>query len=246
MPDSAQDILNRGREAPEKEPVIHSVVFGFGHRMRCGKDLACSIILRERGTSPLVFNGYSIKQYSFAKALKQEVTKMALGSGGMQNLFSDGLRYPDAGYARADGTIVQLPDWVQYDPEAPMDDPDCVLGKQRTFLQFWGVFRREENSDYWVNQVAKAIAEDKPEIALISDMRFENEMRFVKHYGEAIRIDRPSVRSANAHISEEALAGVPDDCWDDIITNDCSLEEFRKRVLFSFSMLMSTHPTARP
>ena len=81
MPDSAKDILNRNREAPEKEPVIHSIVFGYGHRMRCGKDLACSIILRERGISPLVFNGYSIKQYSFAKALKQEVTRMALGSG---------------------------------------------------------------------------------------------------------------------------------------------------------------------
>jgi hypothetical protein len=214
--------------------------------MRCGKDLACSIILRERGISPLVFNGYRIKQYSFARALKQEVTKMALGSGGMQNLFSDGLRYPDAGYARADGTIVQLPDWVQYDPGAPMDDPDCPLGKQRTFLQFWGVFRREENPNYWVDQVAKAIAKDRPEIALISDLRFMNEMQFVKHYGEAIRVDRPSVRSANAHISEEALAGVPDDCWDDIIKNDCSLEEFRKRVLFSFDMLISTHPAVRP
>ena len=225
---------------PAPQPVVQSVVFGFGHRMRCGKDEACRTILRERSGE------YSIKQFSFAKALKQEVTRMAEGSGGMQNLFSDGLRYPDAGYARADGTILQLPEWVQYDPAAPMDDLDCPLGKQRTFLQFWGVFRREENADYWVDQVAKAIAKDKPEIALISDLRFENEMRFVKHYGEAIRVDRPSVRSANSHISEEALAGVPDDCWSDILTNECSLEEFRKRVLFSFDMLMSTHPTARP
>ena len=242
MPDSARNrILQLLGHTPEPAPlVVQSVVFGFGHRMRCGKDEACRTILRERSGE------YSIKQFSFAKALKQEVTRMAEGSGGMQNLFSDGLRYPDAGYARADGNIVQLPDWVQYDPAAPMDDPECPLGKQRTFLQFWGVLRREESVDYWVDQVAKAIAKDKPEIALISDLRFDNEMRFVKHYGEAIRVDRPSVRTADAHISEEALAGVPKDCWDDVITNDCSLEEFRKRVLFSFDMLMSTHPTARP
>jgi len=39
---------------------------------------------------------YDIKQYSFARALKQEVTKLALGSGGMVNLFSDGLRIEGA------------------------------------------------------------------------------------------------------------------------------------------------------
>lgn len=222
------------------EPIIHSITFGFGHRMRCGKDEACRTILRERS------DRYSIKLYSFAKALKTEVTNLAIKSGGMPNLFSDGLRYPDTGYYRSDGEIIQLPEWVQYDPAAPMDDLDCPLGKQRTFLQFWGVFRREEDPDYWVKQVAKKIAEDGPEISLLSDLRFENEMRFIQTYGEAIRVDRPSVKSSNAHISEEALANVPDDRWDAVIKNDGSLEEFRERVLFSFDMLMTTHPLQRP
>jgi hypothetical protein len=222
------------------EPVIHSVIFGFGHRMRCGKDEACRTIIRERSGE------YNIKQFSFAKALKQEVTKMALGSGGMPNLFSDGLRYPDAGYYRADGAIIQLPSWVQFDPAASMDDPDCPLGKQRTFLQFWGVFRREEDQDYWVKQVANQIAEDKPDIALISDLRFENELRFIQTYGEAIRVDRPSVKSMNAHISEEALANIPDDRWDSVIKNDGSLDKFREDVLFTFDMLLTSHPEATP
>ena len=222
------------------DPVIHSVIFGFGHRMRSGKDLACQTILRERS------DFYSLKQYSFAKALKAEVTELALKSGGMPNLFSDGLRYEGAGYYRADGAIVQLPDWVQYDPAAPMDDPDCPLSKQRTFLQFWGVFRRGEDPDYWIKQVAKQIAEDKSEISLVSDLRFENEMRFVQTYGEAIRIDRPSVKSTNAHISEEALANIPDDRWDAIILNDGNLEKFREDVLFTFDMLLTSHPTQRP
>ena len=239
MTDSAINrILGRAEEPPKD--AIQSIIFGFGHRQRCGKDEACRTILRERSDQ------YSIGQFSFAKALKQEVTAMALGSGGMEALFSDGLRYPDAGYARSDGTIISLPDWVQFDPAAPMDDVDCPLGKQRKFLQYWGVFRREENPDYWVKKVAAQVAEAKPEIALVSDLRFANELFFVQHYGEAIRIDRPSARTADSHISEEALAGVPDKDWDDIIKNDCSLSEFQERVLFSFDMLLTSIPVLRP
>ena len=139
------------------------MILGFGHRARCGKDEACRTIMQHRHGTPIMSDDpsvvYNIKHYSFAKALKQEVTELALKSGGIHNLFSDGLRLPDTGYYRADGNIIRLPDWVQYDENAPMDDPDCPLGKQRTFLQFWGVFRREEDPEYWVKKVAEQIAE---------------------------------------------------------------------------------------
>lgn len=205
------------------EPIIQSVIIGFGHRMRVGKDTACQAILRERSGQ------YNIQQCSFAKALKQEVTEAAGASGGMQNLFYTAF----------------FPDWVKFDSDAPMDDLDCPLGKQRLLLQYWGVWRREEDPDYWVKQVAEQIAKDKPDIALISDMRFENEMALVQRYGEAVRIDRPSVRSPNSHISEEALASVPDDKWDAVLTNDCDLETFRKRAVTMFDVLMNTVPRVR-
>lgn len=226
------------------------MILGFGHRARCGKDEACRTIMQHRHGTPIMSDDpsvvYNIKHYSFAKALKQEVTELALKSGGIHNLFSDGLRLPDTGYYRADGNIIRLPDWVQYDENAPMDDPDCPLGKQRTFLQFWGVFRREEDPEYWVKKVAEQIAEDKPDVALISDCRFPNEMRWIQQNGECIRVDRPSVKSPNAHISEEALANVPDDQWAAVIKNTGSLEEFRNEVLFIFDMILSSVPVARP
>ena len=63
------------------EPIIQSVLLGFGHRARVGKDTAAAAIKLNRGNSPLVFHGYDIRQYSFAKALKQEVTESS-GAGG--------------------------------------------------------------------------------------------------------------------------------------------------------------------
>jgi hypothetical protein len=227
------------------------IVLVFGHRARCGKDEACRTILRERHGKPIIVDDpsvtYDIKHYSLAKALKTEVTKLALGSGGMANLFSDDLRIEGAGFAHSDGvTLEALPDWVQYDINPEELDPDCPLGKSRTFLQFWGIFRRKEDENYWVKQLEDQIKKDQPTVALVSDCRFPNEMRWVQQYGECIRVDRPSVKSPNAHISEEALANVPDEQWAAVLKNTGSLENFRSEVLFIFDSIMSSVPVQRP
>ncbi len=62
------------------EPVIHSIVIGFGHRQRHGKDAAAAAIIER-------CKEYSIRRYAFADELKQEITKNALEAGGMHNLF---------------------------------------------------------------------------------------------------------------------------------------------------------------
>ena len=68
------------------------MILGFGHRARCGKDEACRTIMQYRHGTPIMSDDpsviYNIKHYSFAKALKQEVTELALKSGGIHNLFS--------------------------------------------------------------------------------------------------------------------------------------------------------------
>jgi hypothetical protein len=221
---------------------IHSIIFGFGNRARSGKDTAAAIILEERSCL------YSIKIYSFAGELKREVTEVALKSGGIMNLFSEGLRMEGCGYLQENGNILALPDWVQPEPDPDMTDPLCPFGKFRSLLQWWGTeFRRNVNPNYWVEKVAERIAKDKPEIALITDVRFPNEVRFCQTYGEAILIHRPSVRlegAAALHPSETALDNYQG--WSDVVENNSTLEEFRDRVLFSFDSLMTTAPTARP
>ena len=171
-------------------------------------------------------------------------------SGGMIRLFDDGLREPHAGFIQENDNVLSLPEWVQYDPNPDMTDPNCPYGKQRSFLQWYGSeFRRACNPDYWVNKVAKRIAEEKPEIAILTDMRFPNEMAFVQKYGEAIRVDRTNLPAlqgvSGTHISELALATVPDENWDAIIKNNGTLEELRENALFTFDMLMSTHTIQR-
>ena len=221
-----------------KDSVIHSIVFGYGFRARSGKDTAVETILKERG------HLYSMKRYSFASELKSEVNRAALACGGMEHLFVQPQEY-----VQENGNFLALPEHVVFDPNPPMDDPECPLGKQRLFLQWYGgEFRRSCNQSYWVDKVSKRIADEKPECALISDLRYLNEVAFCQTYGEAIKINRPDLPqltgAAAIHPSETELERF--NGWDDIITNDGSLEEFRKRVLFSFDMLLFSHPAARP
>ena len=210
--------------------MIDSVIFGFGYRMRSGKNTAVSEIIKQRGLLPETSTDnlrknaqerYDIREYSFASALKREVNAAAIAAGGMENLFKTNHRF-----AMCNGYYMDFPEWVQYDPNAPMDDPLCPYGKQRSLLQFWGAeYRRKQDSDYWVRQLANTIELEKPAIACISDMRFENEMRFVQQYGETVRVDRDSLPPAT-HISETALANVSDEDWSLILENNGSLEEF--------------------
>src|SRR5271157_3221837 len=220
--------------------MIDSLVIGFGYRARSGKDIAVAEIIKQRGlTSGSVDNTterYDIRRYAFADALKREVNAAALAVGGMANL----LTLPSNRFVMSRGHYINFPDWVVYDPDAPMDDPMCPLGKQRTLLQWWGAqYRRVQDKNYWVRQLANMIELEKPQIALISDVRFPNEVEWVKQYGEVIRVDRDCLPPAT-HISERAL----DDCtdWALVLENNGTLEEFREGAVVAFDEIMTGFP----
>lgn len=226
--------LLQGITKPEKStPEIKSYIIGFGHRARSGKDTAAAHIVKERGEE------YGIKSYSFARALKEEVTAAALNAGGMQNLWN-----PNMEFYREDGNFVTLPDWVVYEENAPVDDL-CPLGKQRTLLQWWGTeFRRSVNDSYWTDRLGEILAKEKPRVALITDMRFPNEMQFVyNNNGDTVRVDRadlpPLQGAAGVHPSELALANVPDWEWTAILQNNGTLEQFQEKALKLFDTLFS-------
>jgi hypothetical protein len=225
---------------------IDSVVFAFGYRSRSGKDVAVAEIIKQRGlikhlgiySAPENEERYDIRRYAFADALKREVNAAAVAAGGMENL----LTLPSRRFALCKGYYMDFPDWVQYDPDAPMDDPLCPLGKQRSLLQFWGAeYRRAQDPDYWVRQLAQRIELEKPEICLISDLRFQNELAFVKQYGEAVRVDRAGL-PPSTHVSETALADTSPEDWSIILENDGTLEEFKEGAVVAFDELMTTFP----
>jgi hypothetical protein len=227
--------------------MIDSVVIGFGYRARSGKDTAVAEIIKQRGlrTFPQPEDPgterYDIRRYAFADALKREVNAAASAAGGMLNLLTLASRR----YAMCNGYYMDFPDWVVYDPEAPMDDPMCPLGKQRTLLQFWGAeYRRAQDPDYWVRQLAQTIELEKPQIALVSDLRFPNEMSWIKQYGETVRVDRAGL-PPSTHASETALADTSDEDWSIILENNSTLEEFKLGAVTAFDELMLNFPTGQ-
>jgi hypothetical protein len=213
--------------------------------MRSGKDVAAQAIIEERDIMhSRAFHNinerqfYDIRRYSFADALKQEVNAAASAVGGMANL----LTMQSNRFAMGKGYYVDFPMWVQYDPDAPMDDPMCPLGKQRTLLQFWGGdFRRKQDPEYWIKQVAKQIEEDNPQIAIITDLRYLNEFQFCMEYGETIKVIRPGLPQGS-HASETELDSIPDSKWSKVLYNDGTLEEFRIKAVEAFDDLLLNFP----
>ena len=93
-----------------------------------------------------------------------------------------------------------------------------MTDKDAPLLQKVGMARRQEDENYWVKQVKQQIATDKPDIAIITDVRFPNEAKFVRDRGGILvnvtRIDAfgqlfiADDRPAD-HPSETALDGYP-------------------------------------
>lgn len=231
-----------------KDSAIHSLVFGFGHRARHGKDTVAGAIKQFRGMQAAEPR-YDIRIYSFGKELKGEVNalyeraekEIRKGIPSDNIWASVFLNLRCVGIPLPDGSRLLTPEWVQQEVDPDMTDPLCPYGKQRTLLQWWGSeYRRIHNGEnYWVERVAARLKDERPEIALISDLRFPNEMIFVKEYGLAIKVQRPGLSSPNAHISEEALAHVPDNEWDAIITNEGSLEDLKAIAVWTFDDIMA-------
>lgn len=209
--------------------MIDSVVIGFGYKMHSGKDAAVAEIIKQRGLRRgMCGEGgwltkdterYDIRRYGFADALKHEVSAAAQAAGGLENLINN-LR-------------PQLPDWVQYEPEAE---------KPRTLLQWWGGdFRRSQDSEYWVRQLAQQVELEKPQFALISDLRYLNEFAFCKEYGETVKVERLGIPQGT-HASETELDSVSPEDWSLVLDNNGTLEEFLVGAVTSFDELLTSFP----
>lgn len=220
--------------------MIDSVIFGFGYRARSGKDTAANEIIKQRGLTTVdavldkTTERYDIRKYGFADALKIEVTNLARKAGGMEKLFAPDYCFPKKGY------VVTLPEWVTYDPNPDMSDPLCPLGKQRKLLQWYGSdYRRADDDTYWIRQLEQTIELENPQIAILSDLRFPNEMAWTLQYGEAVRVDRAGL-PPSTHLSETALEDSTD--WSIILENSGSLEDFKIGSVVVFDELLCNFP----
>lgn len=158
------------------------LLLGFGHRARKGKNTAADAILQAQFL-PL---DTEIRMYAFADALKREVRVACASVGGQYNLIE---QFKEAGL---------MPPWVHFEEPKP-----------RPLLQWWGTeYRRKRDPEYWVKRLRKTLTEHNPDIALITDVRFTNEVDFIHELGGYVvkceRLGNPDV-NVHEHLSEAVL-----------------------------------------
>lgn len=200
---------------------MKQIVIGLGHKARRGKDTVAKTIIETFGGQ------YDIHRYAFADELKKEVNEAAEKAGGMLALFLQ--------------MYNQLPEWVIYDKNPDMTDPLCPMGKQRTLLQWWGSeLRRDKDPFYWVKKVKAAIERDKPQVAIITDVRFPNEFMFVKSLdGHMVKVERGGYVDLDTnptHHSEQRLANAVFDY--EITAEEGDLQELKRCAVELFAMLI--------
>lgn len=104
----------------------------------------------------------------------------------------------------------------------------------REVLQHFGTnVCRKINNDCWVEATIKSIQQDQPELAVITDLRFPNEVKCVQRIGgKVLRFRRAPFAGSDSHPSETALdnwEGVYDHVLDnrvmDIPTQNKAVQE---------------------
>jgi hypothetical protein len=103
-------------------------------------------------------------------------------------------------------------------------------------LQGIGQMMRDEVSEnYWIEQVMQKIAEANVDftargishIAIITDLRYQNEYDAVSALGTVLRIERPSLPRTDTHPSETEL---DDYTFQHIILNNGDKKEYIEKV----------------
>jgi hypothetical protein len=147
-----------------------TLIVAFGHRAHSGKDTCVSHLIETYKDQ------YDVRRYAFADELKVEVYD-ALGNW-RDVVWNDGrLNYLELPHPRQNGPVTREQK-IQWISAHKVEPPLARL------LQFWGAeYRRKQDQHHWVKALDYQLKRDRPQIALISDLRFKNEFAFVCAHG---------------------------------------------------------------
>jgi hypothetical protein len=136
----------------------------------------------------------AIRFYSFADLLKQEVCMDVLGLTRAQCYGSDDDKNTPTQYV-----------WENMPSQSTIDKTGAMTARE--VMQFVGTdLFRMMNSNVWVDACIRRIQKDKPTIAIITDVRFPNEVMGIKNAGgKVMRMTRNPAGDSDTHASETAL-----------------------------------------
>lgn len=186
------------------------MIIGLGHQARVGKDAVAEILVEEHG----------FKRIGFADALKKMTLKINPIVGRQMTQLANAA-YP-FGWEAAKDRYPYLRIFLQdLGNEARHTFGEgCWVDVVRDRMHRGNAFTQIE--DDWV----------------ISDMRYENEVEYVKgNGGWTVNVRRPGIGAANGHISEHAL---DDLVYDFILDNDGRLEDLHSKVTFLLVQIQET------
>ena len=100
----------------------------------------------------------------------------------------------------------------------------------RQLMQWFGtdILRNRVRQDFFIVHMDRFLSVNRGKNIVISDVRFENECRYIKqHYGSIINIIRPGLREIenNSHESEQLNYPTDQDIY-----NDCTIPELYLKI----------------
>lgn len=188
------------------------IVIGLGHRMGVGKDAAAVVLTRR----------YGFVRRAFADALKEEVIDL------FPTLLDEVCKVTPGAIMCADPAENRRR--LVWELKPPL---------VRALLQHHGtdVRRRDTAGQYWVRRLEDWLAENQPDRVVVTDVRFLNEVEWVKHgypFGAGpsfvVRVDRRSAprTPASDHASETEAESAQ---WDYVLNNhDDGLDALERNV----------------
>jgi hypothetical protein len=91
----------------------------------------------------------------------------------------------------------------------------------REFAQFFGTeIGRKTWSPVWINYLINKVKKEKSELAIITDVRFPNEVESIKEAGGIIIKLNRKIKSKDKHPSETEVDNVPQELIDYLINNN--------------------------
>jgi hypothetical protein len=209
-----------------------TLMIAFGSKAKSGKDTAAKRIMETFG------DRYQFAKVAFGDALKCEIYD-ALNNwrdpiwDQVKSLFNY-LSLPHPTDVLLHPPISEKIAWV----DANKTNPDLVR-----LLQWWGTeYRRGQSPFYWVQRLRERLEQEKPQIALITDLRFKSEFYFVSSFGGyTVRINRHGFvlndGRSTTHQSEVDLDGIKFHFEIDVL--DGEVEQLKKDACCVFELIVA-------
>lgn len=209
-----------------------TLIIGLGYQAQMGKDTAAAAIIEGRSDK------YLIKRYAFADLLKIEVFHALVNRTDpfwtFMGAFDPKTYYSSVLIPKPSNPFLSNP----ADKMAWVNEHKVAL---RQILQVYGSeYRRAQDPFYWVRLLGAEILADKPKVALITDVRFMNEVFFVKaNEGFMVRVMREGFdNGVHNHVSEQELKGYAFDYT--ISVPEGNVDELRSDALSVFDLIVSS------